>query len=81
MKKRPHLVNLSTHEYDWVSPPELADYLRCDPRTIVRMIESGNLAAYRVGRNWRITIEEARRAFPVKHESKFHVQHTRHHTA
>lgn len=71
MKKRPPLHSLSTHPYAYVSPPELADYLACDPRTLLRMIENGSIKAYRVGRNWRITIEEARRVFPVERASQY----------
>jgi excisionase family DNA binding protein len=70
MTKRPPLVNLTTHPYPWVSPPELAAYLQCDRRTIGRMIEQGSLHAYRVGRTWRIPIAEARRAFPVERTSR-----------
>lgn len=67
MHKRPPLVNLSAHDYPFVTPPELAEYLACDRRTILRMIENGALKAYRVGRNWRIATSEALRAFPVEH--------------
>lgn len=66
--KRPPLVSLSAFPFDYVTPPELAAYVPCDRRTIVRMItETHTLEAYRVGRNWRIPIEDARRAFPLDH--------------
>lgn len=68
--KRPTLQNLKTHQFPWVTPPELADYLKCDPRTILRMIEARTLYAYRVGRNWRIPIEDARLAFHGEHTSQ-----------
>lgn len=68
--KRPPLVNLATHEWPFVTPPDLARYLACDPRTIVRMIEAGSLNAYKVGRNWRIPTNEARRAFHAEHTSR-----------
>lgn len=71
--KRPPLEDLSTHDWPWVTPPELAEYLRCDPRTILRMIGEKALPAYRVGRNWRIPIDDARAAF--------HEQHTQRHIA
>lgn len=69
-KKRPPLKDLASHEFPYVTPPELADYLPCDRRTILRMIEYRTLRAYRVGRCWRIAIEEARRVFPVKQTSR-----------
>ena len=58
------LVNLATHPTAFVTPPQLAAYLDCDRRTILRMIHDDALPASRVGRNWRIPIEAARRAFP-----------------
>ncbi len=67
--KRPALVNYDTFPYDWVTPPELAAYVQCDPRTIVRMIAMGSVVAFRVGRNWRIPLKEARRMFPVERAS------------
>ena len=68
--KRPILQNLKTHQFPWVTPPELASYLKCDPRSILRMIDAQTLFAYKVGRNWRIPIEHARAAFPVEHTSQ-----------
>lgn len=62
--KRPPLLSLASHPRPFVTPPELARHLVCDRRTILRMIDGGTLHAVRVGRNWRIPIEEARRAFP-----------------
>jgi excisionase family DNA binding protein len=49
-----------------VTPPVLAEFVGCDRRTIVRMIEAGSVIAFRVGRTWRIPVSEARRAFPVQ---------------
>lgn len=63
--KRPALVSLADFPFDYVTPPELAAYIPCDRRTLVRMIEAGSIGAYRVGRNWRIPVEEAQRAFPL----------------
>jgi excisionase family DNA binding protein len=40
---------------------EAAEYLRVCPRTIRREIDRGRLAAFRVGRNLRITLAELRR--------------------
>jgi excisionase family DNA binding protein len=62
--RRPPLVDLATYAHPFVTPRELATYLPCDPRTILRMIDAQSLHAYRVGRNWRVPIAEARRAFP-----------------
>ena len=71
MTKRPPLTNLLTHTYPWVSPPELADYIKCDRRSIVRMCELGAIkGAYRVGRCWRIPTAVALRTFPVEHASR-----------
>jgi len=68
--RRPPLIDLATHEFPWVTPPELASYLPCDRRTILRMIAAGSLDAYQIGRHWRIPIDEARRAFHVKAHNK-----------
>lgn len=62
--RRPPLIDLDTHAFDWVTPRELAGYLRVHERTIRRMIESGSLHGYRVGRHWHIPTHEAQRAFP-----------------
>lgn len=64
MSKRPPLENLATWPLRYVTPVELADYLECDRRTIVRMIDDGVLRAHRVGDKWRIPVGEALRAFP-----------------
>jgi len=63
---RPPLTDLETHSLMFVTPRELAGYLRVDARTILRMIEGDVLYAVKVGRVWRIPITEARRAFPVE---------------
>ncbi len=34
---------------------EVADYLRIDPKSVRRLSNGTKLAAYRVGRQWRIT--------------------------
>lgn len=64
--KRPRLVDLGTHPVSFVTVADLAVYLLVDARTILRMIEDGALHAVKVGRVWRIPIDEARRAFPVE---------------
>lgn len=71
MTKRPPLRDLATHDFPWVSPPELADYLRCDRRSIVRMLELGAIkGAYRVGRCWRIPTAVARETFHREQTSR-----------
>jgi hypothetical protein len=64
--KRPDLIDLDSYDWPYVTPGDLArmPHINCDPRTIVRMIDK--LDGYRVGRNWRIPIGAARRAFPIK---------------
>ncbi len=37
---------------------EVAEHLRVDPKTVRRRIAGGELAAYRVGRQWRITEDQ-----------------------
>jgi len=68
--RRPPLEDLAHHAYPWVTAPELAAYLQCDHRTVLRMIEAGSLDAYRVGRSWRIPTEGARRTFHVERTSR-----------
>lgn len=62
--KQPPITSLETYPLPYVSTKALAAYLCCDRRTLLRMIDSGDLHAIRVGRNYKIPIEEARRAFP-----------------
>lgn len=66
----PPLTNLATYDRPHVTPPQLAAYLGCDVRTILRMLEEGSLFGFKVGRNWRIRTSEAQRAFPVEHTCK-----------
>lgn len=33
---------------------DVADYLRIDPKSVRRLVKSKQLAAYKVGRQWRI---------------------------
>lgn len=59
-------VDLATHPKAYVHVKPLARSQDCDPRRILRMIQQGSLYAYRVGREWRIPIEDACRAFHVQ---------------
>ncbi len=34
---------------------DVADFLRIDPKTVRRLVKSQRLAAYKVGRQWRIS--------------------------
>jgi hypothetical protein len=61
-------VNLATHPKPYVHVKPLARSQDCDPRRILRMIRAGALKAYRVGREWRIPIDEACRAFHVERQ-------------
>lgn len=62
--KRVPLIDYDTFPHAWVTPRELAAFVECDTRTILRMIECGKVDACRAGRRWRIDISAARRAFP-----------------
>jgi excisionase family DNA binding protein len=55
--------DLETTPQRFVSCSDLADYLACDRRTIVRMIEVGSLPATKVGRAYRIPADAAREVF------------------
>ncbi len=37
---------------------EVADYLRIDPKSVRRLINGKQLAAYKVGRQWRVAEED-----------------------
>jgi excisionase family DNA binding protein len=43
------------------TPTELARALRVSPRLVINAIRSGRIDAVKVGRQWRITDEEASR--------------------
>jgi excisionase family DNA binding protein len=60
--------DLATHVRPFVTARELAEYLDCDRRTIVRMIHAKSLHGTKVGRCWRIPTDDARRAFHVAHK-------------
>ncbi len=43
---------------DLISTPELSAYLRCNRKTIERMVARGVLQPFRVGRAWRFSRTE-----------------------
>ena len=61
-RTREPIIDLATHPRRYVTVPALAAYLECDARTVRRMIHEGALPAVRVGRHWRIPVEDTRRA-------------------
>ena len=64
--KRRLADRLDRHACAWVTPPELAAYVECDRRMIVRMVDEGAIPSYRVarGRRRRINLADALAAFP-----------------
>jgi excisionase family DNA binding protein len=58
--------DLETTPKRFVSASDLAGYLACDRRTIVRMINAGSLPATKVGRAYRIPADAARAVFHVE---------------
>lgn len=38
--------------------PEVATYLKISARTVYRLIEQGELIAYRIGKQWRLPQDE-----------------------
>lgn len=69
-RRRTIQVDLATHEKAYVTVRALANWADCDPRTIIRMIATHALVAVRVGREWRIPTDDARRVFRVVHTSR-----------
>lgn len=64
--KHSYSLDLATCAREFVHVKPLAKALGVDPRTVRRMIDSGALSAYRVGREWRIRTEDACRVFHVQ---------------
>lgn len=60
------VFDLATERRPFVTVTELASYLSCDPRVVVRMIANGSLTGVKVGRSWRIPTATARAAFHVQ---------------
>lgn len=58
--------DLATHRKPFVTAGALAEYLDCDRRTIVRMIQTDSLPGVKVGRSWRIPTDAARARFHVE---------------
>jgi excisionase family DNA binding protein len=67
-KRRPPVADLATCIRPWITPGELAGATEvdCHERTIRKMIDAGSIQAIRVGRCYRIPVDEACRVFRVK---------------
>ena len=48
-----------------LSPEQVADLLGVHHRTVLRMIHRGELAAFKVGQQWRITSDTMRKLMAV----------------
>src|SRR5688500_5726210 len=59
------IQDLATHQVSYVTVSVLAEYLHVERDTIVKMIRLQSLFAIKVGREWRIPTESARKAFPA----------------
>ena len=46
--------------YGLMTIPEVADHCRIDPKTVRRWIRSGDLPAFQLGRQWRISEKDLR---------------------
>lgn len=59
----------------WITPPdvltepEVADYLRAEPRTVSRYRQAGELVGFRVGKTYRYRLD-AVRDFITRQEQK-----------
>jgi excisionase family DNA binding protein len=62
------ILNLATHPSRSVTVPVLAEYLEVERDTVIRMIQRGVLLAFKVGREWRISIESAQQSFATWRE-------------
>jgi len=58
--------DLAAHTAREVTVRVLSTYLEVDDRTVTRLIAAGTLHAYKVGREWRISVASIRRSFPVE---------------
>lgn len=52
---------LSEIENAVLLPREVMDYLACGRSTFYKLVQSGKLQAFRVGKQWRVTREELER--------------------
>jgi len=46
---------------------ELADFLRCNKSTIYRLIKTGQIPAFKVGSDWRITSDKVEQWLEQQH--------------
>lgn len=52
------------------TPQEVADYLKVTERTVYRWIEAGELPAFKVGRQWRVTDSDVKARLIPRAESR-----------
>jgi excisionase family DNA binding protein len=54
------------------TPSEIADMLRVVDKTVYRWLESGELNAYKLGRQWRISPEQLQQFLNDRENMKIH---------
>lgn len=59
--------NLATHDSEFVTVKVLADYLECDERKVIRMLDAGSFDYVRTGREYRIFTSSIRQRLTVPH--------------
>lgn len=45
---------MKENDYEILTPEEVADYLYIGMNGVYKLLESGKLKAFRIGRNWKI---------------------------
>ena len=45
---------MKENDYEILTPEEVADYLYIGMNSVYKLLESGKLKAFRIGRNWKI---------------------------
>ena len=48
------MPTMQVEDVSFITPEEAASYLRLDRTTVYRLIDSGEIPARRIGRQWRI---------------------------
>jgi excisionase family DNA binding protein len=51
-------MGASVPTHNLLTRDDVAAYLRVCPQTVTALVRSGELACYRVGRNWRFSMEQ-----------------------